>query len=117
MKRDSLNMIRQGIDTINPSNSLEFVVLIICLALLGGLFMWLKLGQNNKKVVKTNDEQNLILVHIQILETKFEGTMSEIKATIQGDYKLLKQRVDSLQNELTEFKKEVRGRENAILRD
>jgi len=73
--------------------------------------MWLKIGKDKK----LNDEQipveykSPIMLQIQLMEVKLEGMISDIKHSLDSDYKVLKQRMDSIQTELTEFKKEVKG--------
>jgi hypothetical protein len=101
-------IVTKSLDSLNPSNFSEFVVLIICLTLLAGIFIWLKFGFNTK--TKRSKYEDSVLAHIQILETKMDGALSNIQATLIGEHKVLKQKVDSIQRELTDFKEETRGK-------
>ena len=92
------------IENLNPSNSLEFVVLIICIAVLGGFFMWLRMSKDNSNA----KSDNVIVMEIQLLQNKLENLISSIKSKLDGDYTVLKNRVDYNEKSLEDFKAEMR---------
>jgi hypothetical protein len=57
------------------------------------------------------NREDKIVSSLQLFEVKFEGMMSALKVALTGDNKILEQRIDSTQKELTEFKLEVRSKQ------
>ena len=93
-----------------PTNDGQFALYVICFSIVVLVAWWI---WNNKKGSNDDNEQDRrkddqVIAQLQIMEIKFESMVAEIKNTLIGDHRLLSQKVDSIQAELTEFKLEVR---------
>lgn len=72
-------------------------------------------NKTDKEIIKKfeyllENRDDKVISSLELLEVKFEGMISALKAGLHGDHKILEQRIDSTQKELTEFKLEVRGK-------
>lgn len=72
-------------------------------------------NKTDKQIIKQfenllENRDDKVISSLELLEVKFEGMISALKAGLYGDHKILEQRIDSTQKELTEFKLEVRGK-------
>ena len=73
-------------------------------------------NKTDKQIIKQfefllENRDDKVVSSLELFEVKFEGMMSALKAALHGDHKILEQRIDSTQKELTEFKLEVRSKQ------
>tara|TARA_R110001599_G_scaffold335510_1_gene552607 strand:+ start:1170 stop:1574 length:405 start_codon:yes stop_codon:yes gene_type:complete len=73
-------------------------------------------NKTDKQIIKQfenllENRDDKVVSSLELFEVKFEGMISALKAGLHGDHKILEQRIDSTQKELTEFKLEVRGKQ------
>jgi len=110
-----------------PENDAQFLLYIVFAFLAWISFLvhnvWIsskkKEGEKNKtdkQIIKQfenllENRDDKVISSLELFEVKFEGMMSALKAALHGDHKILEQRIDSTQKELTEFKLEVRSKQ------
>lgn len=102
----------------------DFQVLIYLLFVFLGWLAWLGHNvwiQNKSKKENPNktfkaiekmfdDREDKVIQELHLFEVKFEGMMATVKTQVLGDNKVLENKIDSVQKELTEFKIEVRNK-------
>lgn len=93
-----------------PTNDGQYALYIVAIIIVSMVVAWVMTNKKSKSESNEITNQSTILLHLQLMETKMEQMVSEIRSSLIGEHKLLKQKVDSIQNEIREFKKEVRGK-------
>ena len=96
-----------------PTNDGQFALYVICFSIVVLVAFWIWSNKRSGPTIsvaeaKDRRTDDQVISQLQLMEVKFEAMVSDIKNTLIGDHRLLSQKVESIQAELTEFKQEVR---------